>query len=61
MNICFSLTTAALALMQATKTAQQAEAQVMSGGGWLFMSAAWVCILALVLFTFGKILRGGRK
>ena len=56
------LTLAALALFQqAARGAQQAEAQVLTGGGWLFMSLAWVFILTLVYFTFSKVLAGGRK
>lgn len=51
--------TTALAFFQ--QAAPQTEPQVLTGGGWLFMSAAWVFILVLVFYTFGKILRGGRK
>jgi choline-glycine betaine transporter len=46
---------------QAANTAQQAETQVLTGGGWLFMSAAWAFILILTFYTFGKILRGSGK
>ena len=49
----------ALALFQ--QAGQRAEVQSLTGGGWLFMSAAWVFILILVFFTFSKVLRGGRK
>jgi choline-glycine betaine transporter len=54
----------ALAFFQdaaAPTVAREAQEQVMTGGGWLFMSAAWVFILTLVLFTFSKVLRGGKR
>ena len=41
--------------------AREQQEQVMTGGGWLFMSGAWVFILVLVYFTFSKVLMGGRK
>ena len=52
-----------LALMQeaAPVVAREQQEQVMTGGGWLFMSAAWVFILVLVYYTFSKVLLGGRK
>ncbi len=54
-------TTLALLLLQATRAeAQRAEAQTMTTGGWVFMIAAWFCILLLVYYTFSKVLRGGR-
>lgn len=53
---------AALAfIQQGGGAAQRAEGQVMSGGGWLFMSAAWVFILVLVFYTFSKVLRGKKS
>lgn len=52
-----------LALIQeaAPVVAREQLEQVMTGGGWLFMSAAWVFILVLVYYTFSKVLLGGRK
>ena len=52
-----------LALIQeaAPVVAREQQEQVMTGGGWLFMSAAWVFILVLVYYTFSKVLLGGRK
>ena len=53
-----------LAFMQdasTTTAAREQAGQLMTGGGWLFMSAAWVFILTLVYFTFSKVLMGGRK
>ena len=44
-----------------TVAREQEAGQVMTGGGWLFMSAAWVFILILVYYTFSKVLLGGRK
>jgi len=41
--------------------AREQQEQVMTGGGWLFMSAAWVFILVLVYYTFSKVLLAGRK
>ena len=53
----------ALALFQeaAPVVARETQEQVMTGGGWLFMSAAWIFILVLVYYTFSKVLLGGRK
>ena len=52
-----------LAFMQeaAPVVAREQAGQVMTGGGWLFMSGAWVFILVLVYYTFSKVLLGGRK
>ncbi|HEY9283046.1 MAG TPA: hypothetical protein VIP46_06295 [Pyrinomonadaceae bacterium] len=52
-----------LALVQeaAPVVARERQEQLMTGGGWLFMSAAWVFILVLVYYTFSKVLLGGRK
>ena len=52
-----------LALMQnaAPTAAREQAGQLMTGGGWLFMSAAWVFILVLVYYTFSKVLAGGGK
>jgi hypothetical protein len=36
-------------------------AQSMTTGGWVFMLGAWACILTLVIYTFSKVLGGGRK
>lgn len=36
-------------------------AQTMRPGGWAFMIIAWTCILVLVIYTFSKVLGGGRK
>lgn len=47
----------ALALFQATERPSAETAATMTAGGWLFMISAWVFILALTLYTFGKILR----
>jgi len=54
---------ALMALMQeaAPVVARERGEQVMTGGGWLFMSAAWVFILTLVYFTFSRVLLAGRK
>ena len=41
--------------------AREQQEQLMTGGGWLFMSMAWVFILVLVYYTFSKVLLGGRK
>jgi hypothetical protein len=35
-----------------------AEAATMTTGGWVFMACAWFFILALVYYTFSKVLRG---
>ena len=50
-----------LMLMQATgaTTGRAADVQ-MTVGGWVFMIGAWVFILALVYYTFSKVLRGGK-
>lgn len=53
-----------LALIQETAAptvAREQAGQVMTGGGWLFMSGAWVFILVLVYYTFSKVLLAGRK
>ncbi|HLL77177.1 MAG TPA: hypothetical protein VK421_18130 [Pyrinomonadaceae bacterium] len=53
-----------LAFIQAAAPAaarEQQAGQVLTGGGWLFMSMAWVFILVLVYFTFSKVLLAGRK
>jgi uncharacterized membrane protein len=53
-----------LAFVQAAAPAggaREQAGQVMTGGGWLFMSGAWVFILVLVYFTFSKVLLAGRK
>lgn len=54
---------AVLAFIQeaAPAVAREQAGQVMTGGGWLFMSGAWVFILVLVYFTFSKVLLAGRK
>lgn len=54
---------AVLAFVQeaAPVVARERAEQVMTGGGWLFMSAAWVFIFVLVYYTFSKVLLGGRK
>ena len=59
-NVIFAAALA-FAQQQGGQAAQQAEGQVMSGGGWLFMSAAWVFILVLVFYTFSKVLRGKKS
>jgi hypothetical protein len=41
----------ALVLLQ--QPAQQPE---LTSGGWVFMALAWLLILALVFFTFSKVL-----
>lgn len=38
---------------------QSTEPIHMTGGGWVFIAAAWVFILTLTFYTFGKIL--GKK
>jgi hypothetical protein len=50
-----------LALIQETAAPTVAREQVLTGGGWLFMSMAWVFILTLVYYTFSKVLLAGRK
>jgi hypothetical protein len=53
-----------LALIQeaaAPAAAREQAGQLMTGGGWMFMSGAWVFILVLVYFTFSKVLLGGRR
>ena len=47
----------ALALFQATERPPVETAPTMTTGGWVFMISAWVFILALTFYTFGKILR----
>jgi len=37
-------------ILQATEPAH------MTGGGWVFIIAAWIFILTLTFYTFGKIL-----
>lgn len=50
------------ALLQATGgTSGRAADVLMTGGGWVFMIAAFVFILTLVYYTFSKVLRGGGK
>lgn len=44
-----------------TAAAREQAGQLITGGGWLFMSAAWVFILVLVYYTFSKVLLAGRK
>lgn len=51
-------TAAALALF--LQQAARAEAQTMTTGGWVFMASAWFCILVLIIYTFSKVIRGGR-
>ena len=51
MNIA---TTTFLALVQ------QAEAQQMTTGGWVFMIGAWAGIISLAIFCFSKVI-GNRK
>lgn len=41
-----------LAMIQAETTAPE-----MTTGGWIFMLAAWIAIILLVIFTFSKVLR----
>jgi hypothetical protein len=41
-------------------TGRAADVQ-MTTGGWVFMIGAWSCILTLVIYTFSKVLRGGKK
>jgi hypothetical protein len=40
--------------LQAAQTQLHPE---MTGEGWVFMAAAWLFILSLTLYTFGKILK----
>ena len=58
-----TLALALLAFWQeaAPVVARERQEQVMTGEGWLFMSAAWVFILVLVCYTFSKVLLAGRK
>lgn len=37
---------------------QGAERPHMTGGGWVFLIAAWLFILILTFYTFSKILTG---
>lgn len=39
---------------------QQAEAQQMTTGGWVFMIGAWTGIISLAVFCFSKVI-GNRK
>ena len=55
------LVTALAFFQQAGQPAKEAQERVMEPGGWAFMIAAWAFILILTFYTFGKILRGGRK
>jgi hypothetical protein len=49
-------------LLQATgATAGRAADVQMTTGGWVFMISAWAGILTLVVYTFSKVLRGGKK
>lgn len=53
-----------LAFLQApgvTNAAGGEEPIRMTAGGWLFMGAAWIFILALTYYTFSKVLGGGKK
>lgn len=47
-----------LILLQTTGTTASPE---MTTGGWIFMAGAWFFILALVYFTFSKVLGNARK
>ena len=51
-----------LMFLQATgvTTGRAAEPVQMTTGGWVFMIGAWACILTLVIYTFSKVLRGGK-
>lgn len=50
-----------LLFLQATGTTTGRPADVeMTTGGWVFMIGAWTCILSLVIYTFSKVLRGGK-
>jgi hypothetical protein len=41
--------------------AQQAEAQQLTTGGWVFMIGAWTAIITLVIFCFSKVIRNRKK
>jgi hypothetical protein len=49
--------TMAIILNFALQGAQPQLHPEMTGEGWIFMVAAWLFILTLTFFTFGKILK----
>jgi len=56
-----TIATTLIFFLQAGAETVSRVAQSMTTGGWVFMVGAWACILTLVIYTFSKVLGGGRK